>query len=289
MAGPKTLDPDRMTTDELLREALFLALRIRQCPEAHAIEPRAQALLASARAGQQAEAALAERIVEAEAGVALRDGDLDLAVAEHRAVILRKTRGRTDAGLYQRFYRAMPPSDVVRLGLRSELAIVGPWVGSLLADGDPDLQALGRLLQQAVTAGEAAVAAHQGALQAMRDFRAGERPRLFAAQNLGRRTIWVELTRLSRGAEGARTFFRPSPKRAVRTEPTVAEAEAAVGAAEAQLQGAQGALVEARARASAAAAAAEKRAAAQRDLAQAEAEAEALARRIAALRTHASA
>ena len=284
MAGPRTLDADRMSTTDLVQEALFLALRIRQSPEAKASLALAESLLVQARAGLSLEDKLREKLTEAEAGISMRNLDLDFVVAEHRGVIARKTHGKTDHKLYQRFYSAMKPSDVIRLGLRQELLIVAPWVDSLKRDADPDLQDLGKALEKAVLAGQAAVAAHNDAVQTMRDFRAGKRAQLFDEQNGGRRTIWAELSNLGRGGDFVASFFSQGGRRATREELTVEEATARVAGATQGLTAAQRELSAAQERAAAVTAAQSAQLEAQRALAAAEAEAEALARRIAALR-----
>ncbi|HNN97803.1 MAG TPA: hypothetical protein PKI03_36310 [Pseudomonadota bacterium] len=287
MAGPRTLNPDRCTTAELVEEALFLAIRVRQSPEAKALLPLAESMLTDARAGLSVEDKLSERQIEAEAGLLLRDVDLDLAVSDHRGVIHKKTRGKTDHKLYQRFYGAMTPYQIMRLGLRSELPIVEPWVESLKRDADPDLQDLGKTLEKAVTAGRDAVAADDLATQAMRDFRADKRAKLFDSVSAGRRSVWAELTKLGHGAEFAGSFFRAVQRRR-RSELTLVEAEDLVAGAEAQLKDAQTELAAAKSRVEQAAAAEAARKDAKQALASAEAQAQALARQIASLRQQAA-
>jgi hypothetical protein len=278
------LDPDRIATAALVDEALFVALRIRQSPDAKASLPLAEAMLTRARAGLAVEDKLAERLIEAEAGISFRNIDLDFAVAEHRGVVVRKTHGKTDHKLYQRFYATLKPHEIIRLGLRQELLVVEPWVESLKHDPDKELQDLGLQIEQVVRAGQAAVATHNDAIQAMRDFRADKRAKLFDDLNAGRRTLWAELSNLGRGPDFAPSFFRQSAKRTQRDALTVLEAEAQVAEAEALLKSAQAGLATAQAHAAeeAAALAAQKEAAAA--LAVAEAEAQALAHRIASLR-----
>lgn len=287
MAGPKTLNPDRCTTAELVEEALFLAIRVRQSPEAKALVPAAESMLTDARAGLAIEDKLRERLIEAEAGLLLRDLDLDLGVIDHRGVIHKKTRGKTDHKLYQRFYSTMTPYQITRLGLRSELPIVEPWVESLKRDPDPDLQDLGKSLEKVVSAGREAVAADDLATQAMRDFRADKRAKLFDSISAGRRSIWAELTKLGHGAEFAASFFRSPPRRR-RSELTLTEAESLVHGAEAQLKEAQADLAAAKSRADQVVAAEVSRREAQIALATAEAQAQTLARQIATLRQQAA-
>lgn len=288
MAGPRLLDPDRISTAELVEETLFLAIRVRQSPEAKALVPLAESLLKEARAGLAVEDTLRERLIEAEAGVLLRNIDLDLGVTDHRGVIQKKTRGKTDHKLYQRFYASLTPHAIIRLGLRSQLPIVEPWIESCKRDPDPDLVDLGKSLEKVVQAGKDALLAEDGAVQALRDYRADKRPKLFDSQNVGRRTIWAELTKLGLSGEFALSFFRPSSRRGRRAELTLTDAEAAVADAQERLKGAQADLSAAHERAAQASAALTARDEAKRALAAAEAEAQALARRIATLRDQAA-
>lgn len=281
MAGPRTLDPDRLSLRELVDECLYTAVRIRQSPIAKAQLPLAESLLAEARAGLAVEEKLSERLIEADAGVMLRNLDLDAAVAEHRGVIARLTRGKTEHALYQRFYGGMSPHAVIRLGLRNELSVVEPWIDSLKRDPDPSLSALATPLAQAVKDGREACAAQDQAIWALRDFRADKRLKLFDSICAGRLSVWAELTKLGLGTDFVASFFRSAPRRR-RNELTLVEAEDALRSAESQLKDAQAELAAAKSRADLATAAELSRREAQ--LAEAEAE----ARQIATLRKQAA-
>ena len=67
---------------------------MRQSPEAKALLPLAESMLTDARAGLSVEDKLSERQIEAEAGLLLRDVDLDLAVSDHRRVIHKRRAAR---------------------------------------------------------------------------------------------------------------------------------------------------------------------------------------------------
>lgn len=284
MAGPRALDPDRLSLRELLDETLYTAVRVRQSADAKAQLPLAESLLTQARAGLAIEDKLNEGLIEADAGVILRNLDLDAFVATHRGVVQAKTRGKTEHKLYQRFYGSQTPHAIIRLGLRSELAVVEPWLESLKRDADPDLQALAAPLEKALSEGRKACEAQDHAVQAMRDFRAGKRAQLFDSINAGRRTIWAAIGALPQGAELAASLFRSSAGRPRAAELTLSAAEEAVAAAESQLKGAQAQLAVLKQQASEEAAQAAAHAEAKRALESAEAEAQALAARIATLR-----
>lgn len=122
----------------------------------------------------------------------------------------------------------------------------------------------------------------------MRDFRADKRQKLFDSINVGRRSIWAELTKLGYSSERALSFFRATGRRSRCAELTLAEAESAVAAAEASLKQAQAEHRAAQEREAQSQAALSAREEARRALAAAEAEAQALARRIAQLRDQAA-
>ncbi|MBL9009161.1 MAG: hypothetical protein JNJ46_33180 [Myxococcales bacterium] len=284
MAGPRTLDPDRMPLRELVDECLYTAVRIRQSPLAKAQLALAESLLADARAGLAIEAKLTERQIEADAGIALRNLDLDAAVTEHKSVIARLTRGKTEHTLYQRFYGGLSPHALIRLGLRAELAIVEPWIESLKRDPDPALSALATPLGQAVKEGRDAVAAQDQVIQALRDFRADKRAKLFDTVNAGRRTLWAALGALDQGPDFALSFFRVGGSRSRGQTLSLAAAEEAVAAARAQLAEAEEDRAAAKRQADEEAAQEAARQDAARALSQAEAEAQALKQRIEMLR-----
>lgn len=129
----------------------------------------------------------------------------------------------------------------------------------------------------------------------MRDFRADKRQKLFDSINVGRRSIWAELTKLGYSSERALSFFRATGRRSRRAELTLAEAESALATAESALATAEASLKQAQAEPRAAQereaqsqAVLSARQEARRALAAAEAEAQALARRIAQLRDQAT-
>jgi len=144
-----------------------------------------------------------------------------------------------------------------------------------------DLQELGKSLEKAVSAGREAVAADDLATQALRDFRADKRLKLFDSICAGRLSVWAELTKLGLGTDFVASFFRSAPRRR-RNELTLVEAEDALRSAESQLKDAQAELAAAKSRADLATAAELSRREAQ--LAEAEAE----ARQIATLRKQAA-
>lgn len=284
MAGPRNLDPDRMSLHELVQESLYTAVRVRQSPAAKPQLALAESLLTNARAGLAIEDKLSESLIEADASVILRNLDLDAFVAQHRGVVQVKTRGKTDHKLYQRFYASLTPHAIIRLGLRSELPIIEPWLESLKRDPDADLQALATPLEKVLTDGRKACEAQDHAVQAIRDYRAGKRAQLFDAVNGGRRTIWAAMSALPDGSELAASLFRTGAGRPRAGELTLAAAEAAVVTAESELKDAQAQLAAVKQQESEAAAEAAARSEAQRALAEAEAQAATLATRIATLR-----
>lgn len=284
MAGPRTLDPDRIALSELVSEARYTVVRVRQSPEARAELPLAERLLADARATLAAEEQLSEVLIEADAAVSLRNLDADGFIAQQRGVLQHKTRGRFEHKLMQRFYPAQSPHEVMRLGLRRKLAVLSPWLESLQHDPDPELRTLSAPLATVLMQGQEAICAQDRARQTMRDFRAKRRAQLFDQVNNGRRTLFAAISATAGAGALATSLFRTTPDRPRKREPTLSEAEAAVAELTWQLQAAQAELTAAQQRQHEQAERAAARTAAERALAEAQSQAKALAARITHLR-----
>lgn len=287
MAGPRILDSERMSLGDLRDEVLFTTLRVRHTPETKAQVAAANKLLADLGTTIATELQLADDIISGEVMMSLRNADLDGGVVAFKGVLLKKTFDKTDHPLFKRFFAGRPPSDVTRLRLRPELPIVEPWVDSLKAESDPDLQGQGVALGKLVKAGWDAVTQYDAAVQQRRDFRAGPRRDLFSAVNASRRSLFGELSGLGRTPDWVNSFFRTDSRRDDSAEPTLAEAEAQFAVAQADLAQAQARLDQARQRAQAATAQAAAREQARQDLLAAERQSAELQRRIATLRSQA--
>jgi len=232
---------------------------------------------------------LEDAYIEGEVAVSLRNADLDAGVTDFRGVLLKKTRGKTDAPLFQRFFAGRTASDVIRMSLRPELDLVSPWVASLKAETDPELKDQGTALEKLVTAGRAAISQYDAAAQALRDFRSGSRRKLFGDANTTRQTVYAELTKLGRTPDWVLSFFRPGRKRADGPAVlTLLDAQAAVAAAQAALREAEAQLAEAQERENKEAAEAAAREAVRKELAEAERQAAEAQRKVAELRQRVS-
>ncbi len=283
MGGPRFLDPDRLSLSDLYFEWLYTTLRIRHAPEAKALVTDADKLLADVGRVMAVERAHEEAVIDGEVAVDWRNYDLDQGVGHFRNLLAVKRGGRPGQELFDRFFRNKAPHEVIRLALRPELALVGPWVASLKADPDIDLNAQGTALGSLVDAGNDAVAAQDSALQAVRDFRAGARRKLFDDVNAARQATHGELSKLGKPKEWVASFFRPGRRRRENPALTLAEAHAMLAAAQAELAEAQAVVEEVKKRDEEAALKAADRAKKQQALEEAQRQDAELKRRIAEL------
>lgn len=248
MGAPRKLDSDRTLAD-MVEEALFTKLMVRNSPEAKGLAAAADKMHGDAETQLTRERALYPALLDAEVRVAIANRLLDEWVDVFRALLLGKeSSGGGD--LTGRFFGGRRPSDVIKMALGSELAVVEPWIESLKADADADLKAQGAALEKRVAEGRAALTAHKAARQAIKDFRTGPRAQVFEQVNSGRVGLYGDLRELDKGkkdAAWAESFFRA--RRASAEEPDLLSVEeataalethrAAVKAAEAELEAAQ--------------------------------------------------
>ena len=248
MPAPRKLDVDRSSLSTVVDEALFTKLMIRNTPETKAQVAAADKLHTDAQAQLQTERALYAGLLDAEVRIVIGNRLLDEWVDGFRG-LLKNKEASGSANLFSRFFGSLRPSDVIKMALGTQLAVVEPWVESLKADADAELQAQGAVLAGLVATGHAALSANQAARQAIRDFRSGARAQVFEQVNSGRVGLFGALCELEKGKKDmawAETFFRASRRSDEPDLPTVAEAtaaletqRAAVVRAEAQLQAAQ--------------------------------------------------
>ena len=284
MSAPRKLDAERTPLEDLVAEALFTKLMVRNTPEAKAHSAAADKLHGDAEGQLTKEQTLYAALLDAEVRVVIGNRVLDEWVVGFRGLLESKRASGTD--LFDRFFGRRRPSEVIRLALGAELAVVEPWIESLKADADAELKAQGAALDKAVTAGKAALGAHKAARQAIRDFRSGPRAALFEQVNSGRAALFGDLRELDKGkrdADWAESFFRPSRRPDEPEEPTVAEAAAALETQRAALQAAEARLAEAQQREALAQAAAVAREAKEKERDAARKEMAALRSRLAAL------
>ncbi|MFO0573269.1 MAG: hypothetical protein U1A78_04655 [Polyangia bacterium] len=250
MGSPRKLDGERIPLEDLVEEVLFTKLMIRNTTESKAQVAAADKLHGDAEAQLTRERGLYTALLEAETRVAIGNRVLDEWVGAFRG-LLESKRASGGADLFGRFFGSRRPSEVIRMPLGAELALVEPWVESLKADADAELKAQGAALEKVVAAGSTALAAHKAARQALKDFRSGARAALFNQVNSGRAALFGALRELDKGrtdAAWAESFFRPSRRPDEADEPTVAEANAQLETQRAALKAAEARLAEAQQR-----------------------------------------
>lgn len=250
MSAPRKLDSERIPLEDLVEEVLFTKLMIRNTTESKGQVAAADKLHGDAEAQLTRERGLYTALLEAEARIAIGNRVLDEWVGAFRG-ILESKRASGGPDLFGRFFGSRRPSEVLRMALGAELAVVEPWVESLKADADAELKAQGAALEKAVAAGKAALAAHKAARQAIKDFRSGARAALFDQVNSGRAALFGALRELDKGKADeawAESFFRPSRRPDEADEPSVAEATAQLETQRAALKAAEARLAEAQQR-----------------------------------------
>lgn len=281
--APRTLDPGRMTFDELIEEISYTVVRIRLSPLASPHLGTFEALDTEAKAAREEERRLAALVLAAEAAIDWIDEDIDDSVGLISTSILKITGNDRNAPLYLRYFDSQSPSEVARPVLGRELTTVRGWVESLKDSPHAELKDLGAVLEQQVATADGAIEARQEAERKYEDFRRlGGRAQIFERVNAERKTAHAELAALPRTDTGRRLprdfaerFFRRPPRRSngemsvdeaqqvvARMRKALADAEGDLKAAELRVQ------EEAQAKAERAAAAAEL-AATKRTIAQA--------------------
>ena len=185
MAAPRKLDVDRSSLTTVVDEALFTKLMIRNTPETQAQVAAADKLHADAQAQLQLERALYAGLLDAEVRIVIGNRLLDEWVDGFRG-LLKNKEASGGANLFSRFFGTLRPSEVIKMALGAQLGVVEPWVESLKADAEAELQAQGAVLEKLVATGKAALMAYQTARQAIRDFRSGARAQVFEQVNSGR-------------------------------------------------------------------------------------------------------
>jgi hypothetical protein len=235
MAGPRTLDPERLSLSELYFELLYSTLRLRHAPETKALVSDAEKQLAEVERVIGVERNKQTLRIDGEVQVDWRNYDVDAWLAAFRSLLALKRGGRPGQQLFDRFFANRTPSEIIRMALRPELAVVSRWVASLKAETDVDLSKQGAALELLVIASNDAVGADDAAIQGMRDFRAGLRLETFNNANNWRQSLHAELGKLDKGKEWVQSFFRPGRRRREDPALTLHDAEAAVKALRAEL------------------------------------------------------
>ena len=153
------------------------------------------------------------------------------AVSDGLLVVTRKDRNHPR---YRRYFKKTA-SEVIRMGLQSELEVVRSWPQSLKTEPEAALSTLGAELEKNVTEGDAAVEARSAAATHRTDHRLREIVRLIDDANGTRRSLYGQL--ITRGEEKGRPadwasrFFQKTTTSAPRAVPAPATAAIATAAA----------------------------------------------------------
>lgn len=122
----------------------------------------------------------------AQAAVSAGDDDLDDTTAAIDRSLIHVT-GERGSPRYVRYFKKTR-SDITRLGLESQLAVVREWSPSLKTETEAELKDLGARLEANVAAGDAAVKDRRASAAATADHRVREIVRFIDDVNAARRT-----------------------------------------------------------------------------------------------------
>lgn len=130
------------------------------------------------------------------------------------AVLRAEDKDRTSAR-YRRYFGARRPSEVIKLGLESQLGVMKPWVEPLKTEPEEELKKLGGRLEGNVETGTAAVEGRATAAVNSTNFRVRERMRFVDDVNAVRDSVHGILAqRASKkrlGKDWPDRFFRRGP------------------------------------------------------------------------------
>ncbi len=209
----RKIDRDE-SLDYVWEELVYTDARLRMDTNAEDLAPQFEAMLkrwAKVDAGQRTVwrgEILAQAAVDAQNDT-LDDTTDDVADALFAAEDKDRTSPR-----FRRYFGARRPSEVIKMGLESQLEIVKPWVQPLKTEPEHDLQQLGARLEGNVETGTAAVNGRMTAAGNSANFRVRERIRFVEDVNALRESVYGILMQRAADKKLGKTwpdrFFRHS-------------------------------------------------------------------------------
>jgi hypothetical protein len=243
MAAIQTIDP-RSSLETIHDEFLYTVVRLRAD---RATYPDLAPLVASFEAfepqwlevsGQ--ERTLLAAVFLAEARVSRADDKLNFLSDAVSATLLVDLKGKRNATEYTRYFGNQRPSEFKRPLLGDQLTSMGGWPPSLKESSNPTLKEYGIRVEAVVAEAEAASKEELGAAQKLTDFRVtGARKALVDKFNALRKSTYGELAKFAHDhpalklpSDFAGEYFR---RESAPREPSVAELDRRIAAAEAEL------------------------------------------------------
>lgn len=230
MAAP-FLDPNA-SLDNVRDELTWLARRLRRHKRAQNLAERVDALIAEWRALHTQQLEHWDAQVDAQVDITIADETLDATVDAFHAVVLDAVGGDRANARYQAWFK-MPPSELKRFVLGTELDAVRAWIPMLDAETDERLRAHRADIASCVEAADSAIAARVEADGRNAAFRAvGDLADYVRRVQETREQVWAELER-RRAHDTKNELPRDWPSRFFRPRVSqVSEAEKAARAAE---------------------------------------------------------
>lgn len=202
---------DNESTESIWEELVFTEARLLGDEHAKELAPTISALLARVEQLHGGQLGLRREVATAQAQVDAMDDQLDDWVRALDTALLTVVGQNTQSPRYRRYFPAKP-SNIIRLGLESELGRVRSWAGSLATEPEPALQQLGAELSKLVVAGDAALERRRQAATARSDHRVRSITTLIDDINGARLSLYGQLilkaTELHLPPDWPNRFFR---------------------------------------------------------------------------------
>ncbi len=237
MAGITTLG-HRTSTTTLYDQYFFTAAKLQAHPLTQTFATEFAVLRPLLDAAQGEERTLLESRYLADAIVQILDHDLNGIVDGVDSTLRIELRNDRSSPIYMRYFGSLPPSEIKRPVLGSQLETMRAWPSALVESSNPTLQQYGVTLPAKLAEADAAAAEKQRVTQQLTDFRLlGTRAKLIDRFNAARKSLYGKLAELQHanaalGSGWAESFFRSSGS----TERlTLRELERRVAAAEIDL------------------------------------------------------
>jgi len=202
---------DNESTESIWEELVFTEARLHGDEQAKGFAPTVSALLARVEQLHGGQLGVRREIATAQAQVDAVDDQLDDWVRALDTALLTVVDQNAQSPRYRRYFPTKP-SDLIRLGLESELARVRSWAASLATEPELALQQLGAGLGQLVVAGDAALERRRQAASARSDHRVRSITTLIDDINGARLSLYGQLilkaTELHLPPDWPNRFFR---------------------------------------------------------------------------------
>ncbi len=191
-------------------ELAYTRARAKHDPNARDLLPPIEALIERAKQLRTEQLGAWEGEIDAQAGVDAVNDALDATTVDFGRALDNEIRDRKHP-TYKRYF-PIPPSDVVALGLESELERVRSWPEYLATEESATLKAFADRFREHIAAGDAAVEARRMAAASRANHRAAAIQRFFDDVNAARQSLHALLTQRAverrLGRRWADRFFR---------------------------------------------------------------------------------